>query len=60
MSFAITDLLLNTGVFKIPAIVPLYQLHDLLRACLRKREFSCGSSPPEAGSGKKSLQEKPL
>ena len=31
-----------------------------LGACLWKREFSCGSSPPEADSGKKSLWEKPL
>ena len=32
MSFAITDLLLNTGVFKIPAIVRLYQIQTPLRA----------------------------
>lgn len=31
MSFAITDLLLNTGVFKIPAIVRLYQIQTPLR-----------------------------
>ncbi len=32
MSFAITDLILNTGVFKIPAIVRLYQIQTPLRA----------------------------
>ena len=32
MSFAITDLLLNTGVFKSPAIVRLYQIQTPLRA----------------------------
>ena len=31
MSFAITDLLLNTGVFKSPAIVRLYQIQTPLR-----------------------------
>lgn len=31
MSFAITDLLLNTGVFKGPAIVRLYQIQTPLR-----------------------------
>lgn len=35
MSFAITDLLLNTGVFKIPAIVRLYQIQTPLRPGLR-------------------------
>ena len=34
MSFAITDLLLNTGVFKIPAIVRLYQIQTPLRSVL--------------------------
>ncbi|MFR3291087.1 MAG: hypothetical protein ACLTSG_13075 [Lachnospiraceae bacterium] len=29
-------------------------------ASLRKWEFSCGSSHPEVGSGKKPLWEKPL
>lgn len=37
MSFAITDLLLNTGVFKIPAIVRLYQIQKPLRSLLRQR-----------------------
>ena len=32
MSFAITDLILNTGVFKIPAIVRLYQIQTPFRA----------------------------
>ena len=51
MSFAITDLLLNTGVFKIPAIVPLYQLHDLLRRSLRDRRdaHSGPGASPETG-----------
>lgn len=35
MSFAITDLLLNTGVFNGPAIVRLYQIQTPLRSVLR-------------------------
>ena len=30
MSFAITDLILNTGVFKILAIVRLYQILNIM------------------------------
>ena len=41
MSFAITDLLLNTGVFKIPAIVRLYQIQTPLRSLLWIRGNVC-------------------
>ena len=43
MSFAITDLLLNTGVFKIPAIVRLYQIQTPLRNyCNRNHQNNKG------------------
>lgn len=49
MSFAITDLLLNTGVFKIPAIVRLYQIQTPLRYSVQPGEDESGRKTMRRG-----------